>query len=122
MKVLLSIKPEFAERIFNGSKKYEFRKTIFQNPDIKTIVVYASSPQRQVIGEFDIETVLRESPEKLWRKTKKHSGISKNFFFDYFSEKDIGFAIKVKEARRYEKPRCLRTDYQKSPPQSFCYV
>lgn len=33
MKVLLSIKPEFAERIFNGSKKYEFRKVIFKNPD-----------------------------------------------------------------------------------------
>ena len=30
MKILLSIKPEFAERIFDGSKKYEFRKVIFR--------------------------------------------------------------------------------------------
>ena len=28
--ILLSIKPEYVERIFNGSKKYEFRKHLPQ--------------------------------------------------------------------------------------------
>jgi predicted transcriptional regulator len=122
MKVLLSIKPEFAERIFDGSKKYEFRRAIFKNPDIKTVIVYASSPVQRVIGEFDIETVLCDSPQKLWRKTSKDSGISKEFFFDYFSERDIGFAIQVKKVRRFKISRCLRSSYDVSPPQSFCYV
>lgn len=27
MKVLLSIKPEFADEIFNGTKRYEYRRT-----------------------------------------------------------------------------------------------
>lgn len=122
MKVLLSIKPEFAERIFNGSKKYEFRRSIFKNPDVKTVVVYASSPVQQVIGEFEIETVLRDSPKILWKKTKEHSGITEEFFFAYFSEREEGFAIKVKKTRRFRKPRCLRSSYDVSPPQSFCYV
>lgn len=122
MKVLLSIKPEFAERIFEGSKKYEFRKAIFKNPHIRTVVVYASSPVQLVIGEFDIETILRDEPEGLWRETCEYSGISEEFFFDYFAERNIGFAIKVKKARRYKKPRCLRTRYNIPPPQSFCYV
>ena len=122
MKVLLSIKPEFAERIFDGSKKYEFRKAIFKNPDVKTIVVYASSPVQRVIGEFDIETILSDAPESLWKETQEFSGITEDFFFDYFSERDVGFAIKVKKVRRYNKPRCLRTSYNVSPPQSFCYV
>lgn len=122
MKVLLSIKPEFAERIFDGSKKYEFRRSIFKNPNITTVVVYASSPVQRVIGEFEIETVLRDSPQTLWKKTKKHSGISEEFFFDYFSEREEGFAIKVKKTRRFRKPRCLRSSYDVSPPQSFCYV
>lgn len=122
MKVLLSIKPEFAERIFDGSKKYEFRRSIFKNPDVKTVIVYASSPVQRVIGEFDIETVLRDSPKSLWKKTRKHSGISEEFFFAYFSERDIGFAIEVKKVRRFKKPRCLRSSYDVSPPQSFCYV
>jgi predicted transcriptional regulator len=122
MKVLLSIKPEFAERIFNGSKKYEYRKAIFKNPDVKTVVVYASSPLKRVIGEFDIETVLSDSPEILWKETHEFSGITEDFFFDYFSKSNLGFAIKIKEVRLYQNPRSLRSCYKVSPPQSFCYV
>ena len=122
MRVLLSIKPEFAERIFDGSKKYEFRKAIFKNPHVKTVVVYASSPVQRVIGEFDIETILSDTPENLWKRTKEFSGISEDFFFNYFSDRNIGFAIKVKKTRRYREPRCLRTSYDISPPQSFCYL
>ena len=122
MKVLLSIKPEFAERIFDGSKKYEFRKTIFKKLNVKTVVVYASSPVKRVIGEFDIDTILSDTPENLWKETHAFSGISEEFFFDYFSERSVGFAIKVKKVRRYQTPRCLRTRYKVNPPQSFCYV
>lgn len=122
MKVLLSIKPEFAELIFDGSKKYEFRKAIFKNPHIKTVVVYASFPVQLVIGEFDIDTILKDEPERLWRETREHSGISEEFFFDYFAERNIGFAIKVKKSRRYKNPLCLRANYNITPPQSFCYV
>ena len=32
MKLLLSIKPEFALRIFAGEKTYEFRKAVHQQP------------------------------------------------------------------------------------------
>jgi predicted transcriptional regulator len=70
MKVLLSIKPEFAEMIFSGSKRYEFRRSIFRNPDVKTIVVYASSPVQKVIGEFEIETIINAELENLWKQTK----------------------------------------------------
>lgn len=122
MKILLSIKPEFAERIFDGSKKYEFRKAIFKNHDVKTVVVYASHPVQRVIGEFDIETILIDDPENLWKQTQELAGITEDFFFDYFSKRDVGFAIKVKKTRRYKNPRCLRTSYNVSPPQSFCYI
>jgi len=122
MKVLLSIKPEFAELIFDGSKKYEFRKAIFKNPDVRTVVVYASSPVQRVIGEFQIETILRDAPKSLWKETRDHSGISEEFFFDYFSGHKVAFAIKVKKTRRYKKPRCLISCYNVTPPQSFCYI
>ena len=54
MKVLLSIKPEFADKIFNGTKKYEFRKSIFKNKDVDTVVVYASSPCKYIINWYTI--------------------------------------------------------------------
>lgn len=50
MKVLMSIKPEFADKIFDGSKRYEFRRMIFKQPAVKKVVVYASAPVQMVIG------------------------------------------------------------------------
>lgn len=121
MKVILSIKPEFANKIFDGSKKFEFRKSIFKNKDIRKIIVYASSPVQQVIGEFEIDEIINEELNTLWGLTKQHSGISKDFFFKYFANKKEGFAIKIKKATLYKKPKCLKTDFNLVPPQSFAY-
>lgn len=122
MKVILSIKPEFANKIFEGTKKYEFRRTIFKNPDVKKVVVYSSSPVKKIIGEFEIEKIISHELETLWNKTKKHSGISKSFFFEYFADKEQGFAIKIKNTKLYRKPKCIREDYNLLPPQSFLYL
>jgi predicted transcriptional regulator len=122
MKVLLSIKPQFAIKIFDGTKKFEFRKSIFKNSNINTVVVYASSPMQKVIGEFTIDEIMEESPDALWEKTKKHSGITKEFFDEYFFNRDRAFAIKVKEANRYQQPLDL-IDFDLSfAPQSFVYI
>ena len=122
MRVLLSIKPEYANKIFDGSKKYEFRRTVFKNPSIKTIVVYASSPGQKVIGEFEIESILNCELQTLWEKTKEFSGISEKFFFDYFVNKDKGYAIKVKKTKMYKEALCIKEDFNSSPPQSFLYL
>ena len=66
MKVVLSIKPEFAYKIFDGSKKFEFRKSIFKNEKVTSVIVYASSPVQQVIGEFEIEDILNYDLQTLW--------------------------------------------------------
>lgn len=121
MKVVLSIKPEFAFKIFNGTKKFEFRKSIFKNEKIKTIIVYASSPVQQVIGEFEIEEVLNHDLSTLWDLTQEFSGISEEFYYEYFTNKEQGFAIKIKKTRKYRTPKCLRADFNLSPPQSFAY-
>jgi predicted transcriptional regulator len=123
MKVLLSIKPEYAEKIFNGTKKFEYRRVIFKNKEVKTIVVYASSPVQKVIGEFDIETIEEQAIEDLWNISKEYSGIDRNYFTQYFRDKKRGYAIKIKSTRRYQKSLCLRNDFNIStPPQSFIYL
>lgn len=122
MKVILSIKPEFANKIFEGTKKYEFRRAIFKNPDVKKVVVYSSSPVQKIIGEFEIERIISHELETLWNKTKKYSGISEDFFFQYFGDKELGFAIKIKNTKLYKTPKCIREDYNLFPPQSFLYL
>lgn len=122
MKVLLSIKPEYAFKIFEGKKRFEFRKKIFKNPKIKKIVVYASSPVQQVIGEFEIEKIVSLEPTLLWQQTKEYSGISEKLFFEYFAKNNIAHAIKIKKTRKYRKPLCLREDFKLIPPQSYRYL
>jgi predicted transcriptional regulator len=122
MKVVLSIKPEFAFKIFDGTKKFEFRKAIFKNRNVKSVIVYASSPVQKVIGEFEIGKIFNNDLETLWDLTKEHSGITEDFFYDYFSDREKGFAIQVKKQKKYKEPKCLRTDFNLHPPQSFAYV
>lgn len=122
MKVLLSIKPEYAEKIFSGVKKYEFRRIIFKNPNIKTVIVYASSPIQKVIGEFEIDSILKKDLENLWHLTGQESGIEKEFFLQYYKGRDSGFAIKIRKTKKYKTPLDLRQTFNIVPPQSFVYV
>ena len=122
MKVLLSIKPQFAKKIFDGSKKYEYRRAIFGNRNIEKVIVYVSSPVKTIVGEFEIEEIICDDVKELWEKTQSHSGISKKYFFDYFSDKSEGYAIKIKSSTKYDTPLSLDTISVSTPPQSFMYI
>lgn len=122
MRVLLSIKPEFASRIFDGSKKYEYRRTIFKRGDVATVVVYASNPIRRVVGEFEIGEILHEEPANLWAKTCNHAGITEQQFMEYFMNRTKGYAIGIKQTRKYKTPLSLDDFTLSWPPQSFTYL
>lgn len=123
MKVLLSIKPEFVDRILDGSKKFEFRKGIFKNEMVKSVVIYATMPVGMVVGEFDIADVIEDKPSIVWNKTKKYAGISKDFFDIYFSSREKAFAIKIGDVRKYETPIMLSALGKNiTAPQSYRYL
>lgn len=122
MKVLLSIKPEFAEKIFNGTKRFEFRRRIYKDENVKSVVVYASAPISKVIGEFEIETVHHEELDSLWDSTRQFAGISEAYYRKYFNGKASGYAIEVKRVRKYREPLGIRESFGIGPPQSFAYV
>ena len=122
MKVLLSIKPQYARQIFEGHKRYEYRRSLFKREDIRHVIVYASAPVKKVIGEFEIQDIMHKDIETLWAETSASSGISKSAFFGYFSDKDKGYAIEIGKVREYEKPLSLGGHYGIRPPQSFAYL
>lgn len=122
-KVLMSIKPEFALKIFDWSKKFEFRKTIFKNKDIKKIIVYASSPIQKVIWEFEVEYILKKDLDELWLETEEYAWISKEYFLDYFKNKSVWYAIKIKNPKKYKNFLGLKNDFNIDfAPQSFIYL
>ncbi len=121
--VLLSIKPEFVEKIFSGLKRYEFRRVIFKSKNVSKVVVYASHPVQRVVGEFEVGGILALNQKQLWQRTKQYSGIAKAYFDDYFADKETAYAIKIKRARRYAQPMMLEYLCPSArPPQSFMYL
>lgn len=120
--VLLSIKPEFAHKIFEGSKKFEFRKQVFKDTSVKKVIVYSSSPEQKVIGEFEIEAILSDTPDNIWIQTKLYSGISQEFYDEYFKGRDNAYAIKVASTKKYRKEKSLADYNVQFAPQSFAYV
>ncbi|OSM25617.1 hypothetical protein B6S41_01530 [Enterococcus faecalis] len=124
MKVLLSIKPEFVEEIIEGRKKFEYRKSIFKRDDVSSIVVYATKPYGKVVGEFKIESIIQDRPSNIWKETKQYSGISREFFNEYFDGRDTGFAIQIKDFIKYDVPMDLNyfNEKIKVAPQSFRYI
>ena len=60
--ILISINPEHVENIFNGTKKYEYRK-IKCKQDIDKIIIYSTSPIMKIVGEAKVEEILEGSPE-----------------------------------------------------------
>lgn len=122
MTVLLSIKPEFAYKIFDGSKRYEYRKSIFKRDGISKVIVYASSPVKKVIGEFMIEDILKDAVETIWNETALESGISKRFFMTYFENKQNAYAIKIGRTTKYKKTKELSDFNVSVAPQSFTYL
>lgn len=124
MKALLSIRPEYVEEMKSGRKKYEYRKRVFRRSDISSVLVYATKPCRKVVGEFEIEEIIEEDIDTLWNDTKHLSGISEEFFYEYFQNRESGFAIKIKEFIEYDRSLELSevAPEIKAPPQSFCYI
>ncbi len=76
MNVLLSIRPKYAEAIFSGLKRYEFRRTIFRRKDAERVYVYSNSSVGKIVGSFEIEEILKGTPEEIWTRChRQHKGI-----------------------------------------------
>ena len=119
--ILLSIKPEYVERIFNGSKKFEFRKHLPQEK-VKRIVVYSTDPVQRVVGEVEVLGTLTMKPTPLWEATKGAAGISRAKYRAYFKGRNTAYAFRLGHAQLYDSQKTLEEIGIKSAPQSFIYL
>lgn len=122
-KILISIKPQYANAIFDGTKKWELRKKIWRRTDIDTAIVYASHPTQAVIGEFKIEKLIMKHKKELWELLKNEGlGVTKAEYDAYSSTyHDPMVAIKIGEIKKYDTPKKLIELGVKYAPQHFIY-
>ncbi|MDO9035132.1 MAG: hypothetical protein Q7U51_08030 [Methanoregula sp.] len=121
--VLLSIKPKYVKKILSGAKQYEFRKQIFKKKSAKTVFIYSSSPQKKIVATFRVGKIVVGHPDYLWEQFLDVSGISEQEFFEYFSDRDTGYAIRIDDLEQFSEPVDPHTVFERFvAPQSFCYV
>lgn len=120
---MLSIKPKYVKEILSGAKQYEFRKQIFKDKSATPVFIYSSSPQKKIVACFRVGKIVKGHPDYLWEQFRDVSGMSEQEFFDYFSDRDTGYAIRIDELEPFAKPVDPCVVFKRFvAPQSFCYV
>lgn len=122
--LLLSIKPRFADAIFDGTKHFELRKV---KPKVGTgdlVLVYVTSPRCCLEGAFRVGVVLEMSPEQLWPRVSSSCALTKDEFMAYYAGKTTAFALGILEAWRLDTAVQLSELRSERiiPPQGYRYL
>jgi predicted transcriptional regulator len=98
--LVLDIRKEPAERIFAGTKKYEFRKVLPTTPF--SVVFLYRQEEGGLIGCFHVSSVIRDTITALWNRFGTHA-TSKARFDEYFNGWENGCAIELYDPVRFLK-------------------
>ncbi|MDR0571135.1 MAG: ASCH domain-containing protein [Clostridiales Family XIII bacterium] len=119
--MLLSINPEHVDNIVSGAKRYEFRK-VRRRSDVNRIVIYATAPRKEAIGEVVIEAIIEDDVVNVRHLTKRAAGITYEFFQAYYKGKKKAIAYKLGELELFDEPKRLEDYGVRYAPQSFAYL
>lgn len=109
------------ELIRNGSKRVEFRRRAFARR-ITHIVIYATSPVRQLVGFCEVERVVRDTPDALWAQHGNAGGISRHILLQYLDGLTDAIAIVLRPFYPLANGLALPALGVARPPQSFQYL
>jgi len=122
--ILMSIKPEFVEKIHIGEKIVEIRKKFSMKWRDCRVTIYSSTPDQAIYGYATIERIKKDTPEKIWSEFGAHIGSTKKDFNEYTSCSREIYAISLKNFEPYLNPVYLRQiesllNEELRPPQSY---
>lgn len=124
--VVLSIRPQFAEKILAGTKTVELRRRFSEAvPPGAMACIYSTTPTRALTGMATISAVEKMSIPALWREYKAAAAIRRPEFDSYFQGVDLGYAILLTSPRAFQRPiplSELRSICDFEPPQSYFYA
>lgn len=121
---LISIHPNYVEKILSGEKRLEFRRSWAVN-QIDFLVIYATVPVQQIVGVAQIGHVFRGSKSRLWELARlKGGGISRRKLFEYMQGKKEGIALEILKVFKIDDGICPHSLFGEGfrPPQSFRYL
>ncbi|MYD62560.1 MAG: ASCH domain-containing protein [Gemmatimonadetes bacterium] len=124
--LLFSLKPCYADLVFEGLKKAELRRRIASSIEGRDVFIYVSSPVKQLRGGFRVGHVWQGSPEEVWNEVSELAGVDKRGFDAYYEGREIAYALQITDVWEYENPTDLNRLRKLFPnfvvPQSWRYV
>ena len=124
--LIFSLKPQYAELVFRGTKIAELRRRISPAIENQDVYVYVSSPARVLRGGFRIEHIWKGTPEEVWDHVHQKAGIHKRDFDAYYAGSRIAYALLIADVWEYRKPVSLSQLRARFPefaaPQSWRYA
>lgn len=117
--ILISIKPVFARALLDGSKRYELRRFVPRFEAGDRALIYASTPERRVVGGFVVGRVAAGSAEEVWEAIGAEAcGLSEHGFFAYLSGAKRCAAVEALRPALLTDPAPLPF----RPPQSYQFL
>jgi predicted transcriptional regulator len=123
--ILLSVRPRYAKKILSGEKTVELRRV---RPRVTTgdcVIMYVSSPTREISTLLLVEEILESSPTALWKAVGSCTGVTKQEYWQYFAGAHSAVGIRVRVVEKLPAPLSLDDLRQVapgfSPPQSYRY-
>lgn len=95
--LLISIRPSFADAIFNGSKTVEIRRRI---PSIEIGVrlwIYVTKPVGEVRGVARVAEIIKGDPDVVWRACGPRTGLSRSDFDDYLDGSATAYGMALRD-------------------------
>lgn len=124
--VVLSIRPQYSEKIMEGRKTVELRRRFpVSAPSGTMAYIYSTSPVRAMVGIAEIKDVLKLPVQQIWSEFEDTAFIKRNDFDSYFHGLEFGFALLFEEVKPFSRPvplTELREKFGFEPPQSFLYA
>lgn len=125
--LLISIKPQYAKKIFDGEKTIELRKSAPQRVENDSyMLIYVTSPVKELWGVCKIKNIIKSDPKVIWNKYGNVAGIDKKDFNDYYKETTNGYGIELKEVKSLINVISLEELREMIPgftaPQTYRYV
>lgn len=123
--ITLSIKPVFADEIYNGRKRIELRRSVgvFFRPGAE-IFIYSTSPNKALTGRATINKMELVPVKSIIANHLADSCIDAESCINYFNGKDRGYLIWLTNIMRFSEPMHLselkRIGF--TAPQSFSYA
>ncbi len=123
--IILSIKPEFSDRIFEGTKKIELRKSKPNLEENDLVIIYNTVPDKAIVGICKIREVILSTPNDIWNNYSDELGIDKESYFNYFLGRDKAVGLKIESFRKFKSKISLSKIKEFlptfTPPQTFKY-